>query len=264
MRVERLTRSAWRYHVDSLNNRTDVRKGTLPMAVDTLKIEERSVEVAEKQVERDLVVIWYHERDVDLMKALDPHLQLAMLRLGFGWHYFGYPQTKLLAPTPLSEADKKYAYRVQEYEEKKAEYEAAQKEQQSKYDRTVRFLQQRCTLFVPCISNACMLQMWKDTERDSRLSEVFAEVAFQIMPIVLRPTNTGEANPSEPLGAHDGYQLELACQKIAATMESMLRANPHYKPVQKQAPLATLFLPEPAPQVVAPTAPKKRRWSLFH
>jgi hypothetical protein len=232
------------------------------MAVDTLTIEEKKpvVEVTANSEKRDRVIIWYHNSDYDLVKALDPHLKLLALRLGLVLHYFGYPKTALKEPTPPTT---KSDYFVKEYEKEKAAYEQEMKEQQERYEAVVYALQQRCALFVPCVSNECMLQLGNDTNRDSRLASLFVQPAFQIMPVTIRPTNTGESNPSEPLAAHQGYQLEMACQKIAATMEGMLRTSPYYQPRQKQTPLATLFLPAPAPQVVGPTTSKKRWWSFL-
>jgi hypothetical protein len=218
------------------------------MAVDTLKIEEKTpVETAVKQeVVHDRVVIWYHMSDVKLIGVLEDHLQLLMLRLGkqFLVHFFHYP-TRI--PTPETE---KECFTLKKDRE----------EYQARYERTIWNLE-HAALFLPCVSNECMTQMWKDTERDPRLKKLFAQRAFEILPVHMRPTNTGQSNQPVALSAYEGHQLDLTCQQIAATIEGMLRAHPHYQE-PKPTPLATLFLQGPAPQVVTPT-PKKHWWSFF-
>jgi hypothetical protein len=229
------------------------------MAVDTLKIEERQEEVVKPEVIRNRVVIWYHDNDFDLVRALEPHLQLLALRLGVVLHFFGYPAKENKAPADLSEEDKKWSHTVRIYQEEMARYEKTQKERQQRYEWVVAALQKHCVLFLPCISNACMTQLWKDTEQDARLSAVFAQPSFGILPVVMRPTNIGEANVPDPLSAYEGHHLDSACMKIAVKIEQALRA--HFQPVAK--PLTTLLLPEPEHPAVAPVAPKKHWWSLF-
>jgi hypothetical protein len=57
-----------------------------------LTIEERPEVTVEPKAIKDRVIIWYHQDDIDLVRALESHLQLLVLRLGnqFQQHYFGY------------------------------------------------------------------------------------------------------------------------------------------------------------------------------
>ena len=101
----------------------------------------------------------------------------------------------------------------------------------------------------------------------ARLAAIFAQPAFEIMPVPMRPTNTGEANASEPLSAHDGYQRERACKEIAVLLENRLRSTAHFKePVAKHSPLSTLLLlAEPQPPQVELQQPQQKKpwWSRF-
>jgi hypothetical protein len=226
------------------------------MAVDTLTIEEKP---GAKSTVRKTVAVWYHDSDIELAQALDPHLRLLSLRMGFVLYYFGYPEKDLKVPT-LAEENKKSTYYVEKYETEKAQYEKWLGERKDRYNKAVNALEHYCALFVPCVSNACMLQLGRDTERDTKLASLFVQPEFQIMPVLFRPTNTGEANLGEPLSANTGHQLELACRQIAIKIEQVLRTSSNYQPMSRPAPLATLLLTEPAPSVVDQ---KKHRWSLF-
>jgi hypothetical protein len=233
------------------------------MAVDTLIIEEKKPVAKSTVAVRKTVAVWYSEQDLELILALDPHLQLLGLRMGFVLYYFGYPAKDLKAPTDLSEQDKKSSWAVEKYQKEQAQYEEQMAERKDSKASAVAALERHCMLFVPCVSNACMLQLGRDIERDEKLASLFAQPAFQVMPVLFRLTHTGEANLGEPLAQAEGYQREVACRDIAARVEDLLRTSSYFQPMQKPAPLTTLLLPEPAPQIVAPTAPKKRRWSLF-
>jgi hypothetical protein len=57
--------------------------------------------------------------------------------------------------------------------------------------------------------------------------------------------------------AHEGYQREVACQQIAATVEAVLRMDSGCE----LTPLATVLLPTPVPvSVPVPVVRKKKRW----
>ncbi len=206
---------------------------------------------------RNRIAIWFHDTDRELLIALDPHLQLLRLRLNkqFILHYFAYP--KEMPKPPASDA---YPFE-KEYEGKKL------KEYQDTYNNAIQGLQ-RAALFLPCISNAFTIQFWKDTERDPRLDSLLVQPDFPILPVLMRPTATGENHQSEPLSAHEGYQREVACQQLASAIEATLRRSPHYTAQEHQPTRSsTWFLEGSIPcfnQESEAHSQRKKRWWPFH
>lgn len=220
---------------------------------------------------RDIVVVWYHTSDSDLVLELNPHLQLLMLRLNkqFQLHFFAYPKTLPTPPVPIDEAENESYRGERTYKEKLWKEQAARLEEyQEAYHRVQRHLE-RAALFLPCISNAFMIQICEDAERDPRLSTLLDHPDFAVMPIMMRPTQTGGSHlPIEPLNAYEGYQREVVCQQIVAEIEQVLQNNPVYRE-PKQA-LATLLLapvvPTSSEQATSSSssAPEESRKRWYH
>jgi hypothetical protein len=187
---------------------------------------------------KNSLVLWYHEADQDLLSQLDQYLQLLYRRLGgqIDRSYFGYPNSLPKAPIePIDTSE----YWVKTYEKDRVRYEEELKKYQSKHAAAVRALE-HTVLFVPCISNCFLKDFWMDMERDCALRTLLENPDFQIMPIFVRPAETGIAAYSQPLCAYEGYHREVACQQIASLIEAALVNGNHCKP-PVETPLMALF-----------------------
>jgi hypothetical protein len=212
------------------------------LATETFTIKERPAQkVTVKPC--NTVIVWYHNSDYELIKVLDPHIRLLRLRFPqFRLHYFGYPTRMPSPPSP------------DEYPSDKK----AREEYISKYEAVIADFE-RCMLFIPCVSNEYLLQLGDDAQRDARLGKIFEHPTFETMPVRVRPTNVGEENPSVPLSAYTGYQLDQACQAISVQMEHRLRNTPHFQSASSPSPLIPLlFAQSRKPEVVEQ---KKPWWS---
>ena len=186
---------------------------------------------------RNCIVLWYHEADFEILTTLDQYLQLLYRRLGtqIDRSYFGYPKYMPKAPSrPKEPSD----FLAKTYEKDLSTYQEELKKYQVKYSNAVRILE-RAVLFIPCMSNTFLTQFWTDIERDPALRTSLENPDFQVMPVMIRPTEIGISSLSEPLCAYEGYHREVACQQIASMIEAALINSGDYKPVE--TPLTTLF-----------------------
>ena len=206
-------------------------------------------EQQQKAVEqlRDTIVLWYHYSDAELLTALEPHLELLMLRLNrqFHLHYFEYQKLN----QPPSDAYPSERKRWDEY--------------CKRYRDAITCLEERAVLFVPCISPTFLVQFLRDAKHNPRLSQLFKlPCNFEIVHLLARPTDTGTVGGPEPLSAHVGYEREVACQHISATIGARLSRSSHYR-AQEQTPLTTLLLEAGTAQTpgsVASQPEKIRKW----
>lgn len=217
---------------------------------DTPKEEQQAKAVAPS---KNCIILWYHDADRALVKGLDPHLQSLYRRLEprVTRSYFCYSPVPL-APEPCT-LDTPYF--KEKYEEAKARYEKALKDYQNQHDNAVSLLQQRGILFVPFVSNAFMKRLHEDMEQSSTVRMLLEHPSFQIMPVLLQPTE-GVSSAANALSAYEeGYHRELACVQIAALLEGVLINSGHYQPGKTPlTPQAALFSspntiqPIPSPQ----------------
>lgn len=180
------------------------------------------------------LALWYHEADLDLLRTLDAYLQLLYRRLGthIDRSYFSYP--KCLPKAPVKPKDNFF---LKTYEKDQARYEEELKTYQSGHASAVHMLE-HAVLFLPCISNSFIEQFWNDMEHDPALRTLLETPQFQIMPIFIRPAETGIAVYSDPLSAYEGYQREVACQQITAMIEAALV---NHCTIPTETPMTALF-----------------------
>ncbi|MGH2479719.1 MAG: hypothetical protein ACRDHW_08705, partial [Ktedonobacteraceae bacterium] len=90
----------------------------------------------------------------------------------------------------------------------------------------------------------------------SELTQALENPCFQIMPLVLRPTETGASFAMRPLCTYDGYEREIAFKEIVAVMEKILRDTLHIEP-RKTALDHLLYAPTTIQPIIASQSPTK-------
>lgn len=153
------------------------------------------ITTSDQQPIKKLIQIWYHESDADLAYVLDQHLQTMYQRISqIGWCYFMYRNS--------TEAPQE-SWQKEEYQKRKNFC-------LSSFENTV--------LFIPCISNSFMMSFAKEW------SELSHNPGMKIMPIVMRPTETGKNFNFQPLCSYEkNYQLDNGCKEIVAVIETVIR-----------------------------------------
>jgi hypothetical protein len=163
---------------------------------------------------RNLIQVWYHQTDGSLLRVLDRYLQAMYRRLGpqVEYHYFGYSER--IAPKPYTGTSE---YLLKEYETERAKYEQAERVyRQQQGDAVARF--PRTRLFVPCVSNAFLQALDGDLLHHEPLGRALQAPAFAIVPIVVRPVETGANFPAQPLCLYEGAALEMVCKEYASVL----------------------------------------------
>lgn len=186
---------------------------------------EKSSELQEKQQEpvstatqRKLLLCWFHDTDIELVRALDPYLALLAEVTGTRLHYFGYA-TEPLGPTKEErEASDSWGIRIRERKEKELQT------YREKYDDAIQAFEQ-AAIFLPYISPAFLRVLVRDTTLKAKL----ASPTWLSSPILLHPTAEFKAKRIRPLIAYSGYEREEACAAIAAGIEMMLRKRQHIR-----------------------------------
>lgn len=206
---------------------------------------------AEQQPVKNCIEVWYHEADLDILPTLERYLQLAYRRLGpqIEHFYLNYRKATPKAPTPYTGTND---HLIEEYEKQKTAYEQEEQKYQKRHDYAISLLK-RTILFIPCVSNNFIEQFWTDMESKSELGMLMANPDFQIMPVVIRPTETGMMYQPQPLCTYEGHHLETACKEIASVVEEIIRESYGPDLEQKKTPVSLLFQSGCTVQTIIPS-----------
>ena len=219
-----------------------------PTTSDTPEV---TTETAVQQaIKKNHIQVWYHYADHDLVHALDQYLQPLFRRLGpqVARNFFGYRKETPKAPDAYTGTND---YLMKSYEKEKAAYDEEEQKYMRRQTYAVSALKHTVLLIV-CVSNAFIEKFWDDLEHNAELSMLMANPDFQIMPVVLRPTETGTYQ-SRPLCTYEGHHLETACKEIAAVAETIVRQHYGETLEQKKTPVDLLFQSSTTIQTVIPS-----------
>ena len=165
--------------------------------------------------------MWYHESDFELLGPINPffsHLQRRLPQV----------QTCLLSYKPTPVAPKLYDntdYFRQRYQEHLVEYQQKKQEHEEKHQAALAEPLaglQRTALFVPCVSYAFLEAFERDLATSPELAKALENPQFQIMPIVLRPVETGTFSMRPLCTYAEGHEREIALKELVAVMERLL------------------------------------------
>jgi hypothetical protein len=84
------------------------------------------------------------------------------------------------------------------------------------------YLQQDQLFLILIVTNSVMEYLLEDMQQDPQLSSLLAHPNHRIVHVLIRPT-AGFPHYCEPLCASEGAALEVACQHIATTIETLAR-----------------------------------------
>jgi hypothetical protein len=172
--------------------------------------------VATPPVQKMHILICYHEDDVKHIGDLDRHMQLMYRRLGNrNRHYFCY-QT-ISEPKQPDEGDSQYFKDL--YKRQKAAYEDYKTRRASFF----RYLRQEKLLLLLYVSNAFMERLWKDMDENPELKDLLTNPNHRVIPVLISPTAGLAAENCQPLCSYEGTAFEVACQHLAANIESIAR-----------------------------------------
>ena len=214
----------------------------------------------QQPIKKHLIQLWYHDSDVKLLQAINPYLRHLFRRLGpqVGSYSFGYRETTPKAPTynPSEHPYDTDGYFLRKYEEAMAKYGKGEQDYQEKRNCAICALEQT-VLFVPCVSPRFLESFESDIEWSTELAETLENPGFQIMPLIVRPTETGEVYRFRPLCTYDeGHALETAMKEFVAFMETILRTALHLEP--RKTAIDFLFQ---SPATIQATIPSERTTS---
>lgn len=234
----------------TLTQEEKLEKEVTPAQLPTDTTEAPNATAVQQPIKKNQIQVWYHYDDHDLVHALDHYLQPLFRRLGpqVVRNFFGYRKETPKVPDVYTGTND---YLVKAYEKDKAEYEKEEQNYQKRQDYAVSSLK-RTFLLIVCVSNAFIEKFWDDLDHNAELSMLMANPDFQIIPVVLRPTETGTYQ-SRPLCTYEGHHLETACKEIAAVVETIVRQ--YYGPdlEQKKTPVDMLFQSSTTIQTVIPS-----------
>jgi hypothetical protein len=107
---------------------------------------------------------------------------------------------------------------------KRSEPGTSRRSEHTDGNRTTRFRASHATrLFVPCVSNAFLQALDGDLLHHEPLGRALQAPAFAILPIVVRPVETGANFPARPLCLYEGAALEMVCKEYASLIEESVR-----------------------------------------
>jgi hypothetical protein len=201
---------------------------------------------------RPLLQLWYHEADQDLLVPINPFFLHLQRRLPIGTCLLTY-KTAPVAPKLFDNTD----YFRQRYEENLAEYR--QKKQTHEEQHQAALVEplaglQRTALLVPCISPAFLAAFDHDLGTVPALAKALENPQFAIMPLLVRPTETGSTFTVRPLSAYaEGNERETALKELIAVMEKILCNTLHMEP----RTTAVEYLCS-SPQTVQPVIPSEK------
>ncbi len=191
---------------------------------------------------KDVLVVWYDEHDLAVMKPLDPHLQIVARQFGLRLAYWYFPER---IPTPPGE----YSLGTS-WKQYVADYQAA-----------LGYLE-RAVLFVPCLSPWLVVNLWGSIVTDPKLAAIVKTSQFKVKPVVLRALNA--TSRIIPLANYaEGSALDLACARLAAEIGAALSEQGH----EAVAPPTLFTVEEPlaleGTSSVVPVSAKKKRFKIF-
>ena len=171
-----------------------------------------------------LYQIWYHEGDFDCLKGLNPYLHRMESRLGnqIDCNVFGYHESaKPLVPGSFytQEAASEQSQREQKY--------------QNRHTWALEALK-RTTLLVVFASNDFIAAFEADLKQYPGLAEMMEHPPFQIVPFLVRPTETGQPFPCPSLCSVEGVRRDEVFVEITGIIEQLVRSSVHLSP-QKTA-----------------------------
>lgn len=181
---------------------------------------------------KPVLQLWYHESDLAWLQSIDPFWLHIQRRLGDQIEvvYFTYkPEPKKpILHDPTSEGFcKMYEKDMEEHQRKKQQHQ--QQEKEALLSDLPR-LENETVLFVPCLSPAFLEAFDRSLILMPTLTQVLKNPRFQIMPIVLRPTETG-CFSMRPLSTYpEGNERETAFKELVALMEKILCEALHISP----------------------------------
>lgn len=172
-------------------------------------------------VEPPLLQMWYHEEDLGILQSINPFFLHLQRRLHVEARLLMYKKAPI-APKRFDNTEyfrERYQEDLTVYQQKKQTHE--EEHQKALADALAGL--QRTALFVPCISYAFLETFERDLAATPELAQALKQPHFQIMPLVLRPTETGTAFSARPLCTYaEGYERETAFKEHVALMERIL------------------------------------------
>lgn len=201
---------------------------------------------------RPLLQLWYHEADQDLLVPINPFFLHLQRRLPIGTCLLTY-KTAPVAPKLFDSTDyfrQRHEENLVEYRQKKQTYE---EQHQAALVEPLAGLQ-RTALLVPCISPAFLAAFDHDLGTVPALAKALENPQFAIMPLLVRPTETGSTFTVRPLSAYtEGNERETALKELIAVMEKILCDTLHMEP----RTTAVEYLCS-SPQTVQPVIPSEK------
>src|SRR5579859_335420 len=164
------------------------------------------------------ILIIYDDKTGRIPDPLEQNLQLMYRYLGnqVRRHYYRY--RTLTEPKPCA-GDNQFL--KEQYQKEKEEYEEEVKKYKNARASMRWFLQQDQLFLVLIVTNSVMEYLLEDMQQDPQLSSLLTHPNHRIVHVLVRPT--AGVSHCEPLCAYEGTALEVACQHIATTIESIAR-----------------------------------------
>ena len=180
-----------------------------------------------------IIQFWYHEADIKLIEPINPYSAHLFRRLGGQVGSYSFRYRDLTEP-----ARPKEEYLQRHYEEILAQYEKDTLTNQQQHATALAALE-RTILLVPCVSNAFLEAFDHDLKTTPELAQILEQPRFQIMPVVVRPTETGETSQRPLCTYAEGAERDTALKELVRLIEVLLCNALHIEP--RQTSLDLLF-----------------------